>query len=112
MSVAEASTRLVSETRNYPLPRAGSLLFRGGCPNDIVSLVIAAPMGSREEPPEKAGLSTLALRMLSRGRGLRHDLLRRARHRRPDRHGPPGRPPGGARARFGGLGGLRPLRDL
>lgn len=68
------TSRLVLETEIFPLPRGGSVLFRPNKANDITALVMVFPMGSREEPPEKAGLTTLALRMLSRGTKTRNDF--------------------------------------
>lgn len=60
-------SRLVQETMVAPLGEESTLLFRPNPDTDITALTLVFPMGSREEPPELAGLSTLALQMLSRG---------------------------------------------
>ena len=72
--MASVNSRLTMETETFALPQGASLLFRPNKVNDIASMVLVFPMGSREEPPEKAGLTTLALRMLSRGTKAKNDF--------------------------------------
>jgi predicted Zn-dependent peptidase len=67
-------SRLLAETCTIPLPHEATLLFRPNPASEIVALVMAVPMGSREEPSSAAGLATLALRMLSRGTRKRTDF--------------------------------------
>lgn len=74
MSESPVPSRLIQETSILPLPRGASLLFRPNSINDIASFAMVFPMGSREEPPGKAGLTTLALRMLSRGTRTKNDF--------------------------------------
>lgn len=64
---------LVRETEIRSLGGRHDLLVRRNPANDIVAVEFVLPMGAREEPPEKAGISTLALRMLSRGTRFRTD---------------------------------------
>ncbi len=72
--MAPVTSRLIKETEILPLPRGASLLFRPNKVNDIAALVMVFPMGSREETPGKAGLTTLALRMISRGTRTMNDF--------------------------------------
>ena len=64
---------LVAETETIPLPGDSTLLLRNNIENEVVALDISAPFGARDEPCDKAGLTTLALQMLSRGTERRSD---------------------------------------
>ncbi len=72
--MAPITSPLIGETQILSLPKGASLLFRPNTVNDIATLVLVFPMGSREEPPDMAGLTTLALRMISRGTRTKNDF--------------------------------------
>lgn len=72
--MAPYTSKLINETSVLPLPRESSLLFHPNPINDIAALVLVFPMGSREETPDVAGLTTLALRMISRGTLHKNDF--------------------------------------
>ena len=65
--------RLVEETETFSLGDHGDLLLRRNTANEIVAIEFILPMGSRAEPAEFAGITTLALRMLTRGTRTKSD---------------------------------------
>lgn len=74
MTPSKVPSRLVAETQTYSLPGDSTLLIRPTTTNDILAVSFVLPMGSREEPEELAGLTTLGLRMLTRGTRNRSDF--------------------------------------
>jgi predicted Zn-dependent peptidase len=74
MNATLRASRLVAETRHFPLSCGADLLVRRSEANDIVAMECLFPMGAREESPAEAGLSMLALRMLTRGTKTKSDF--------------------------------------
>ncbi|MBK7495875.1 MAG: insulinase family protein [Candidatus Omnitrophica bacterium] len=74
MTPSKDPSRLVAETQTFSLPGDSTLLIRPTTTNDILAVSFVLPMGSREEPEELAGMTTLGLRMLTRGTRNRSDF--------------------------------------
>lgn len=74
MSTSVTPSRLVAETQILPLPGNSTLLVRPTTGHDILAVSFVLPLGSREEPEGLAGMTTLGLRMLTRGTKNRSDF--------------------------------------
>jgi len=66
-------SRLVQEASRIQVADRVDILLRPSDANAIVAVEIILPMGSREESPDQAGITTLALRMLTRGTKRKSD---------------------------------------
>lgn len=73
MSLPLIESRLVQEARITKPSPGVSLILRPTDANEIAAVEIVLPMGGREEPPEQAGVGSLALRMLTRGTKSKSD---------------------------------------